>query len=105
MQISSWYTEHDKPLPGLFLTQDYFFPNKLLVSGARRGCYWDGALGLEEEIGNGFWQMGRNGQRERPNKKAEAVSECVSLGPVVWAFHWHKGLRQGQHAWLASPGA
>lgn len=51
-------------------------------------------------MGWGTWMGGRNGQRfldrrERPNKKAEAISESVSFVPVLWPFYWHKGLSQG----------
>lgn len=47
----------------------------------------------------------RDRGKERPNKKSETTAEAVGFAPVLWTSHWHKGLRQDQHPWLASPAA
>lgn len=91
MQICSWYTEHDKPLPGLSFDLGLFLSKEAIGLWCQKGPI----------LGWGTWMGGRNGQRfldrrrERPNKKAEAISEGVSFVPVLWTFYWPKGLSQG----------
>ena len=102
MQISSWYTEHDKPLPGLFLTQDYLFPNKLFVSSARWGWYWDGALGWEEEMGKGFWTGGGKDQTRKQrlfqSVKVWSPSTGLSIGTACLdSFSWSIAVWSPQH--------
>lgn len=96
MQIRSWYTEHSKPLPRLFFCPDYvlfLFKWAIGVSEAKRGQYWDGALGKKK------W--GKVSGPEQGRAEEESRCPCRGCGftefpppPPPLASHWRKGLRQ-----------
>lgn len=61
--------------------------------------------GADIGMGRGNGERFLDRRREKPKKKAEATAESVCFAPILWTSHWHKGLRQGQYPWIASPGA
>lgn len=80
MQIRSWYTEHEKPLPGLFFDLRLSF---------QMGCWSLVPRGANSVMGHldgkKKWrkEKKRGTGREMPNKKAESAAEAVAFAWVV----------------------
>lgn len=102
MQICSWYTEHEKPLPGLFFDLRLSFQMSCWSLASREANIVTGHLDGKKK-----WRQEkkRDRERERPNKKAETTAEAVGFALILWTSHWHKGFGQGQYPWIASPTA